>query len=389
MTTAAPTTIPPTTVPPTTGVPTTPPPKNPLLDVYFNCRGNNFAGFLEMGMEMDGYSLSASYGMEDDPLSMGMAISGDAPLSGLHYMGDTELQMLMELSGWGVANEERKNWVGWSKIGDVSFEMDMQGDAGFRPMSWSGYVYQTLQLDNSVVAYGSKGATICYPVKEPLPTFGFKDLPIEGIKNKTAVAGNKHVHFCIDVLGCLHKVTKEGVERLGYEEYLLPLVNPVLTWDAEDQRLYISSVAQGYVYNDKALTGGYANFTGLYRVASSIIGVAPADIITEPVEVWTDVLDFERRGMKSIESMQFNAISDVPLYASIAYRFDKSEEFRTTEWSPLNIEGVAHLRTAGVEFKIGLKGLDHGTFDLSYISIQFKFIDQRFTRDPKGPLNVY
>jgi len=391
VTTLPPTTVPPTTViPPTTPVPTTPPPRTRENDVLFNCRANNYAGVLIMDMDIDqSYSLSASYGLAELELSMDMEISGTTPLSGLYSMSELELAMDMVLSGWGVANDSRKNWVGWSKIGNVSFVLDRVNDAGFRPMSWSGYVYQTLQLDKNVVIYGSGGATLAHPVSKPLATFGFKDLPIKGIKNKTAVAGDQFVHYCVDILGCLIKVTTEGVARLGYEEFLLPMINPVLTWDAADQRLHISDVTGGFVYNDSILTGGYAKLTGLYRIKDVLVAVSPDNVETDPVAICTDSFDFERRGLKSIESIQTDAISEVPLLMAIDYRYNKKEEFRTTEYTPLNNEGVAHIRTAGVEFRIRLKGLDGGTFNLSYFSIQFKFIDQRFTRDPKGPLDVY
>ena len=240
-TTVGPTTLPPTTIPPTTlvpttvvvttlapttSVPTTPPPHDTLLNTFFNCKANNWAGVLIMDMAMEGHSLSASYGLAELELSMDMEISGNVPLSALHYTGELELAMDMTLSGWGVANEERKNWIGWSKIGNVSFVLDLENDAGFRPMSWPGYVYQTLQLDKGVVIYGAGGATLAYPVTKPLATFGFKDLPIAGVKNKTAVTGDRFVHFCIDILGCLIKVTVDEVTRLGYEEFLLPLINP-------------------------------------------------------------------------------------------------------------------------------------------------------------------
>jgi len=392
-TTLAPTTVAVTTAVPTTTLtttaPTTPPPHSSELDVTFNCFGNNYAGVLVIELTIEGHSLSASYGLADLELSIPITISGNVPLSGLYALDDLELIVETSISGWGVANEERKNWVGWSKIGDVSFELDLVNDAGFRPMSWPGYVYQVRKLDKNAVIYGSGGVTVAYPVDSPMPTFGFKEISNIGIKNKTAVGGDEFVHFYIDVLGCLYKVTTEGVENLGYEEFLLPLVNPVLTWDAAKRRLHISDESVGYIYNEETLTGGYANLTGLYRVKENLTGVSPDELIAEPVEICTDIIDFKRRGLKSIESMQFDAISEVPLFAAIDYRYDKKEDFRTTEWSPLNNEGVVHRRAAGVEFRIRLKGLDHGTFDFSYISIQFKFIDQRFTRDPKGEIDVY
>ena len=393
-TTSAPTTLTPTSLAPTTTLttpppPTTPPPHNPDLDTIFNCKANNYAGFLFVETSIGGVSLNASYGLADLELFVETSITGEVPCAGLYVLNDLELFIDTSIEGWGVANDQKKNWVGWSKIGEASFALDLTNDAGFRPMDWPGYVYQVRKLDKNVIIYGSGGVTAAYPVSSPMPTFGFKNMINVGVKNKTAVCGDEHIHFCIDTLGCLYKISTDGITRLGYEEFLLPLINPTMTWDVAKRRLYISDESVGYVYNEDILTGGYANLTGLYRVKENLIAVSPDTLITEPVEICTDIIDFKRRGLKSIESMQFDAISEVPLFAAIDYRYRKKDEFRTTQWSQLNNEGVAHVRTAGVEFRIRLKGLDHGTFDFSYISVQFKFIDQRFTRDPKGELDVY
>jgi hypothetical protein len=88
--------------------------------------------------------------------------------------------------------------------------------------------------------------------------------------------------------------------------------------------------------------------------------------------------------MKSIEAIQFDVECVDQLYAAIDYRYRKDQEFKTTRWTALNSSGVAHLRTAGVEFRIRLKSLVRSNFELSYISIQFKFIDRRFSRGPIG-----
>lgn len=394
-TTLAPTTLAPTAAPTTTlttSAPTTPPPKNPDLDKVFNCYGNNYAGVLIIEITIEGHSLSASYGLEDLELSIPITITGEVPSSALYTLDDLELTIETSITGWGVANELKKNWVGWSKIGEADFELDLVNDAGFKAMSWPGYVYKVLKLDKSVAIYGSGGVTLAYPVDSPMPTFGFRELLGTGVKNKTAIIGDEFNHFFIDVLGCLYKLTAKGLLDLGYEEFLLPLINPTLSWDDSEHRLYISSATIGYIYSEDTLVGGYANLTGLYRIKDNLTAAAPDTVIADPVHVCTDVIDFKRRGLKSIESMQFDVISEVPLVAAIDYRYEKSEDFKTTQWSPLNNEGVAHIRAAGVEFRIRLKGLDHGTFDWSYISVQYKFIDQRFTRDPnerKGGLDDY
>jgi len=398
-TTLAPTTLLSSTAPPTTTLttpaPTTPPPHNHDNDTWFNCWSNNYAGVLAVDVSVDGYSLNASYGMETLELAVEVTISGGVPTSGL-YVADDDLVIVTSISGWGVANEEKKNWVGWSKIGDVSFELDLTNDAGFRPMSWGGYLYQTLPLSKEVIIYGSGGVTRAYPVSSPAPTFGFKDILKVGVKNKTAIAGDDQIHFFVDILGCLWAITSSAsavepepkLQRIGYEEYLRDMTNPVLLWDAAKRRLYISDANTGFIYNDSALTGGHAGLTGLYRIASNLTAVGPETLIANPVHICTDIIDFERRGLKSIESVQTDIITDVPVLGAIDYRYKKSEPFRTTPWSPVNNEGVLHRRTAGVEFRIRFKTLDYGTFDMTYMSIQFKFIDQRFTRDPKGPLKV-
>lgn len=396
-TTAVPTTPVPTTLF-TTAPPTTPFPYDPDKDVWFNCYGNNYAGVLIIEITITGHSLSASYGLDELELSIPITITGTVPKSALYSLDDLELSIEISITGWAVANELRANWVGWSKIGEANFALDLVNDAGFRPMSWKGFVYRVEKLNSNVVIYGSEGVTAAFPVSSPAPTFGFREVLNIGVKNKTAMAGDEFVHFFIDVLGCLYMITPkagqfgsiyENLEKLGYEEFLLPLVNPVLTWDASEQRLHISDANTGYIFTEGSLGGGYANLTGLYRIKDDLTAVSPGTVVAEPVEICTDIIDFKRRGLKSIENIETDAISDVPLIGAIDYRYKKTEEFKTSDWSPLNNEGVLHLRAAGTEFRFRLKGLDHGTFDLSYMLIHFKLIDQRFTRDPREPVDAY
>jgi hypothetical protein len=250
-------------------------------------------------------------------------------------------------------------------------------------MSWKGYVYRVMQLDKNVVIYGSKGVTVAFPVTSPSPTFGFKDVLNIGIKNKTAIAGDQFVHYFIDVTGCLYKLSSEGLNSLGFEEFLSGMINPTLLWDATDSRLHISDINKGYIYNEQVLTGGYANLTGLYRLKDNLTLVSPDTVIATPVYIVTDIIDFNRRGLKSIENVEVDTISEVPLFVAIDYRYKKTEEFKTTGWTQVNNEGVAHIRVSAVEFRIRLKGLDHGTFKWSYLNIHYKYVDQRFTRDQR------
>ena len=382
-TTAAPTTMAPTTFL-TTLAPTTAPIRVRENDEIFNCKANNGAGILFVETYIEGVMASPSYGLDELELYVETYITGFFPLSALYTLEDLELNIETEIKGQSVTNDNKSNWVGWSKIGEADFTIDEVNDAGFRPMSWSGYVYNVMKLDKNVVIYGSGGVTLAIPVNSPMATFGFKELSNVGVKNKTAMAGDEFVHYYIDIIGNLCRVSTNGIEVLGYEEYLLPLVNPVLTWDKPERRLYISSESTGYIYNEGALTGGYANLTGLYRSKSNLNSVSSDTVIADPVEVVTDIIDFRRRGLKSIEIMQLGLDAEVEVYVAVDYKYRKDEDFKTTQWYIVNNDGVAHPRIAGEEFRFRFKTIDHGSFDLSYVNVGYKFIDHRFTRDARN-----
>ena len=369
----------------TTFAPTTAPPGGSgfaFNDVMFNCKANNYAGILIATADIQGNVLDGGYELDDLELAVTASITAEVPLSGLH--DDALLMCTSSITGVAVANDLMKSWVAWSKIGQVSFELDLVNDAGFKAMAWQGYVYKTIKLGKNAIVYGSGGVTIAFPVKEPAPTFGFKNVLTIGVKNKEACTGNEFVHFFVDKLGCLYKLNEEGLERLGYEEFLLPLVNPVLIWDTSLRRLHISSASVGYIYNDKALGGGFAGLTGLYRVNNVLTAVAPADITADPVSIVTDIIDFNQRGMKCIENINWGVFADETLQAAIDYRFKKDTAFVTSDWTTLNDEGVSHQKVGGIDFRFRLKSTVHGTFDLKYANIQFKPMDIRFTRSLIG-----
>lgn len=353
-----------------------------MADVTFYCLANNYFGVPRIVTSNTGYPLSATFVIPDNALTIVTSATGRYIQSAL---ADASPAIIVtKVGGDAMVNSEQSNWVGWSKIGEASFVLDLVNDAGNAPMVWPGFVYQIKKLGQNAIVYGSGGVTLMKPVSSPFATFGFKEISSLGVKNKTAVAGDEFVHFYIDRIGMLHRLTNEGSEPLGYEEFLSTLVNPVLVWDAYDRRLYISSATVGYVYNSSALTGGFASLSGLYRLNTSINVIGPDVVTVDPVSICTDTIDFKYRGLKSIEAIQFDVESSGALYAAIDYRYKRGEAFKTTRWTKLNSNGVAHIRTTGIEFRIRLKSIVRLNFELSYISIQYKLIDRRFSRGPIG-----
>jgi hypothetical protein len=114
---------------------------------------------------------------------------------------------------------------------------------------------------------------------------------------------------------------------------------------------------------------------------------SPGELTTpEPLHIVTDTLDLGYRGMKTIEYIQIGTDVTKNLMAAIDYRYDKSEEFRTSPYTIVNNEGVAFTKAAGVDFRIRVKAVEFVEFDIDYINIQYKVTDKRYLRGVQGVL---
>lgn len=356
--------------------------REPLNDILIDCLASNIS-IENIALTISHILLSNTVTMEDAELEIDLTISATVPGSNLLEFADDEdgLVMAMTIVGTAVTNAAKTNWVGWSKIGQASFTIDRSNDAGFKAMEWPGYVYSIIPMDKNAVVYGSGGVTLMYPAAA---TFGFKEVLAHGIKNKSAVCGDKAVHFFIDKDGVLYKFSQEGLQRLGYEEFLYPLTNPVMLLDSRKYLLHISDETKGFIFHQSVLGGGYANLTGIKLIDSSILAIAPETVQVDQFEICTDAFDFGYRGRKDVEAIQFGIDTDETVYAAVDYKYDLSTTFHTTRWTRLNKEGVAHIRVSGSEFRFRLKSAAYIEAQLDYLGVQMTTTDFRFKRGEKG-----
>jgi hypothetical protein len=284
-------------------------------------------------------------------------------------------------------HRNRINWVGWSKIGEASFELDLTNEAGFRPMAWDGYCLAVKQLGKNVIAYGTNGVTLLYPVSAPSATFGFRDLLRRvGIKSKNALCGDANVHYFIDRLGQLWKVSGEGeVENLDYSEFLDGLSNPLMHYDYHLNRVLISDADTGYVLTNAGLGGGYANLTGYVRAFGEVFITSPGTPTRSKPYYITSTLDFGQRGTKTLTGIQLS--TNTPEKFELAYdsRFSQGQDWRASKWIPFNRWGWASLRIAALEFRVKIRAIDqvaNGDLDamIDYMIMSVQFSDNRFKR---------
>ena len=264
----------------------------------------------------------------------------------------------------------RRNWVRWSNIGSLDFTVGLDNVAGERPMDWSGLVYKIMKLGSKVIVYGEGGVSVLSPHDV---SYGLTTVLSHGLRGRRAVAGNDFVHFFMDTLGCLYYFG-ESLEKLGYEEYLSRMTDPILSYDHVTKLLYLCDGTHGFVYshNEKSLGEGPVNITGICYKGSEYYIASPGEIETPTFEIWTDIIDFGTRNAKTIHSIEVGTDLESELLVAAEFRMDKGGIFIRLPWVRTNPAGIASMICHGREFRIGVKAECYEYFEIDYIDIEGK-----------------
>lgn len=355
--------------------------RNPANDITYNCLTGDYDGVVLFDIEITGETLNRTYLVPSLSLGMAISISGKGVAGKVHNSSALTIGLGIEITGDAYTRGKTSSWVTWSKIGELVFQADFMNDAGSMPMTWDGPIYNILKLDKHAVVYGRGGVSILYPVTEPMPTFGYRDVLNIGLKSKLAVSGDESIHFFVDLRGRLWQMTKEKIEKLGYEEFLEPLDNLALFYNSQDKRLYISSSEEGFILTKKGLGGGYKNLTGFVNDFESLVLASPDNISVDPLYFVTNTIDFGFRGLKTVESIQVGAETDMSLLVAIDYKMKKTDRnFSTIGWIATNEEGVAYIRVTALEFRIRVRHPRIGYARVDYLNVQYKRTDSRYMR---------
>ena len=344
--------------------------RDPSLDITFDCFEYDRFGEAGQGvlqcpeMTISGTVLNKNIWAE--ALAITPTISG-TPIVGT-VISASPLALTMKISGDPIAAPVKANWVKWSKIGELSFEIDRSNLAGERQMDWTGSIYQVQKLLDKVVVYGVNGVSLLFPYET---TFGLQTIYRKGLKSQGAWAGTDDAHFFLDYTGCLCKLTT-GLEQLGYESFLGGLINPVLQLDAINGLLYISDASQGFIYSltSGALGAGFPHVTGFGNQSGTSYIVSPTGFLTPTFELQTGIYDFETRKRKTVRGLEVGTHVTKNLFASIDFRNDHKENFTNIGWYPVTPEGKVFVTCSGVEFRFLLRLASYEKFVLDYFRVE-------------------
>lgn len=294
---------------------------------------------------------------------------------------DSVFESELELEGFLKLRAASSNQVAWSAIGSASLEVTQSNEAGFMPLELPGWIVGLLQLGRNVVAYGLEGIVLLTPYSSPVPTWGQRVLSATvGTAGAYSFAGSLKRHFFLSSNAELWLVEGEPepvLKNLGFKEHLSVLGTPVLTYDEENERLYLADDLRGFCF-DEGLGGGFAGLSGL----AAGLAASPSSLVGEAFEVLTQEFDLGHRGLKQLTWVELGLDSSENIEIACDFRYNKAENWRTSSWKPVNFSGAGFLGVSGVEFRLRVRQTSFEPVRLDYFNVRYRNTDKRFLRGP-------
>lgn len=279
---------------------------------------------------------------------------------------------------WGGFGTE---FVGWSRIGEVSFNQDLRNEAGYRP-TLQGDVVRVVPMRDLVVVYSEKGVGVIEPVTAPAATFGYIEiLPI----NVSAAGGGLDRQILIDDAGNMWSFSSgKKIEELGYKEFMSQLTDPIVVHHPDREEIYISDDEKCYVLTRYGLGECHQLVKSIGKVNGSIYATFDD---TEDVEYRTKTHHFDMglRGQKTTFVLEHGLVSEYLSMADVEWRHNISTDFSSSGLKPLNFQGVSSNRIAGVEFRVLTKSANYLGVQQGYTKVRWKMTDLRSLRGVYRP----
>jgi hypothetical protein len=339
----------------------------------------------------------------------------EQPISACHFRG----QVIMAGATVNTGSPSQSRIVRWSDIGAFNFlgasanpRKNVAGEM-YLPLDNYDIAMRVLPLGESVIVYSNFQIVELQPAQKPAVTFAITNIKDIGINNPLAVGGHEKEHILIDRTGALysHTWTKGGAERgtglkyLGFEEYLLPLVEAAditsnfnlvsIVYNPGADEYYISNGRTSYLYKGGGLTEMAYSVTSLVDFANTqitnqseftAVDGSPAAIYMKTTDDMfyyeSDTLDFGLLGIKTLEGLDLMGdFGDTPnAEVMVKWRNNKRGLFNETKWKRVSPEGFCAPLVSGVEFRVCIRIHPCTDVSLDMLMAKWKITDKRFIR---------
>lgn len=270
------------------------------------------------------------------------------------------------ISGW---NGMGSGSVAWSKIGEFSFAPDQRNEANFAPVTWNGEVYRLRALGDAVVAYGDKGCMALMPLPSSQHV-GSKELPIGGLRSRTAVDGDEHLHILVDEEGFVWKISRDMMpKRVGYREYMLLLDQDKLRviCDSRLRHYYITDGSRCFLLTSYGMSEIFQCPTSVYGREGYIYNENDTH-----AKVVTSLSDFGYPGIKSISCV------DADTEANNLQAIAVNEGYEI--FVRANPQGTGYPILAGDRLGVGVRMDDYQSGTITGLKTSFIMQDKNAVR---------
>ena len=302
-------------------------------------------------------------------------------------IGGADINCLLDSAflTYGVTSAYGGPYTGYGTENPFFIDLLRKNQVSMRPLPWQGTVLNLSQLGDSMIAYGSGGATALI---EGAPLVGTRKLlgwgKSLGIAGRCAVGGGVEEHIVLDESGDLWRVQSNLVAtRLGYSEYLSPMLSNdvIITHDSQHDEYYIADGVVSYLLNKDGLCRAPRTPTSVSFAQGGLVSIymendgtlvgSPAP--TDAVEIVTQ--PFYGDSHRKVWEMNFVTVVSTDTDATgwqvaVDYRFSKGAEWQRTDAVTCDERGTARVNVSGTEFRIVLSHADRTLGDLDNVELE-------------------
>ena len=275
------------------------------------------------------------------------------------------MSMMNEYGGIAVSTDKKSDMV-------VAIRDALESGAiGFFPIRSKGTIYKILPVGDLLMVYTDRGVS-----RVRLTEAGMIEDPVSdvGIGARGLVGGDDKEHIFLDRTGNLNRVDQNGnVERLGYDEFLIPIasVGTLISLDPLERFYSIANETYGFMLTRTGLCKTPCmRPTSLWRIGTLYGPTIETEGTAATIE--TDIFDGGFRGVHEVMYVRIAATDTSGWTVAVKWRLNKNDDFTTASAVPFDDRGVARVKTSGIEFKLVLNVADRELADAERVEIEMR-----------------
>lgn len=263
---------------------------------------------------------------------------------------------------------------------DTAFaDLLYSNEFGYMEMPFKGAVLDVISSQEQLFVFSEDG--ICSLAMNPKATgatFQITGTQPFGIKQRGAVGGDDSTFIFIDNLNQLWGVSRQGLKKLDYSEYMEELSGEIwIVKDPEEPLFYIGDGDTSFVLNNGKLTRVHQTVHNVVAAFNYRAGVVTETGTTE-AKVRSNKLDLGNSDLKTLTGVSVG--TDRPQSGKVKASATVEDKQISTPDIRLNPSGYGAPRIYGRDHQIEIIFDDYRNMNIDYIELKWQIDDKRQRR---------